>query len=269
MTDFNQKVVLITGGSSGIGFALAAEFLHEKAIVVIAGRNEVKLQEAVARLQLSGQMVTGIAADVSLETDCQELIDKTVKQFGRLDILVNNAGVSMRAMFRDLDLVVLKRLFDTNFWGAVYCTKYALPHILESGGSIVSISSIAGIRALPGRTGYSSSKAALQSFMESLRVELLKTNVHVLMVYPGYTASNIRNVALAHDGTSQAENPLDESKLMPAETVAIETLKAINSRKRDLILTTQGKMTVLLNKFFPKLMDTIVYNFMKREGDLK
>ncbi len=269
MTDFRNKVVLITGGSSGIGLALAHAFGQDGAKIMISGRNELNLQAAIVELQTAGIMASGLVADVTKQEDCQDLVSKTVSLFGQLDVLINNAGISMRAMFEDLDLVVLEQLMATNFWGSVYCTKAALPHILANRGNIVSISSIAGLRGLPGRTGYSASKAALQGFMEALRVELLKTGVHVLMVYPGYTASNIRKSALNKVGATQAENPLDESKLMPAEVVAKAVLNATAVRKRDLVLTTQGKMTAFLNKFIPGIMDGVVYNFMKREGDLR
>jgi short-subunit dehydrogenase len=173
----------------------------------------------------------------------------------------------MRALFEDVDLSVLRRLMDTNFWGTVYCSKFALPYLMKSKGSLVAISSIAGYKGLPGRTGYSSSKFAIQGLLEVIRIENRKKGLHVLIAAPGFTASNIRNVALAKDGSQQGETPLDESKLMPAETVAIKIADAIEKRKRTLILTTQGKMTVLLNKFFPTFMDKMVYNHMAKEPD--
>ena len=187
--------------------------------------------------------------------------------YGKIDILINNAGISMRALFEDVDLNVLRRLMDTNFWGTVYCSKFALPHLLESKGSLVGISSIAGYKGLPGRTGYSSSKFAIQGLLEVIRIENRKEGLHVLIAAPGFTASNIRNVALAKDGSQQGETPLDESKLMSSETVAKKIANAIETRKRTLVLTTQGKMTVLLNKFFPSFMDKVVYNHMAKEPD--
>jgi short-subunit dehydrogenase len=156
---------------------------------------------------------------------------------------------------------------DINFYGTVYATKYCLPHIIASKGSIVGVSSIAGHRGLPARTGYSASKAAMQGFMEALRTELLKKDVHVLVACPGFTSSNIRNTALTKDGTAQGESPRDEGDMMSSEEVAQHILKAVQQRKRDLVLTTQGKLTVFLNKWFPSFMDKMVYNHMAKEKD--
>lgn len=156
---------------------------------------------------------------------------------------------------------------QVNFFGTMYCTQAALPHLIKSKGSIVGVSSIAGFRGLPGRTGYSASKFAMHGYLESLRTELLKTGVHVLVACPGFTASNIRKVALKADGSQQGETPLKEQKLMSSEAVAEYIFKAEKRRKRTLILTRQGKMTVLLNKLFPAFMDKMVYNHFAKEAD--
>jgi short-subunit dehydrogenase len=215
----------------------------------------------------TGVSVLPVKADVSVEEDCRELIRKSVSEFGTIDVLVNNAGISMRALFEEVDLGVLRKLMDTNFWGTVYCSKFALPYLLASKGSLVGVSSVAGYKGLPGRTGYSSSKFAIQGLLEVIRIENRKKGLHVLIAAPGFTASNIRNVALSWDGSQQGETPLDESKLMPAETVARKIADAIVKRKRSLILTAQGKMTVLINKFMPSFMDRMVYNHMAKEPD--
>jgi short-subunit dehydrogenase len=173
----------------------------------------------------------------------------------------------MRALFADLDLAVLKQIMDINFWGTVYCSKYAMPHLLKEKGSILGVNSIAGIKGLPGRTGYSASKFAMNGFMEALRIENLKTGLHVGVICPGYTASNIRNAALNKDANQQAESPFDESKLMPAETVADYMVKMVLQRQNNLVLTTQGKLTQWLNKFFPNLVDSLVYKTLAKEKD--
>jgi short-subunit dehydrogenase len=156
---------------------------------------------------------------------------------------------------------------DINFWGTVYCTKFCLPYILKNNGAIVGISSIAGYRGLPGRTGYSASKFAMQGFLESLRTELLHTGTHVMWVSPGFTASNIRNVARIADGSTQAETPLDESKLMSSEACANHILNATEKRKRSVVLTTQGKMAVWLSKLLPAVADKMVYKHFLKEPD--
>jgi len=260
-----SSIILITGASSGIGKALAIEAHTSGNKVSLASRNIDKILEYTSHWNQEDYLVS--AVDVTSESACRELIDQTIRKFGRLDVLINNAGISMRALFEEADLQVLHQLMDTNFWGTVYCTKYALPYLLQSKGSLVGVSSVAGYKGLPGRTGYSASKFAMQGFLEVVRIENLKKGLHVLIACPGFTASNIRKVALSKDGTPQGETPLDEHKLMSAETVAREILNAVHRRKSNLILTTQGKMTVWLNKFFPSFMDRMVYNHMAREKD--
>ncbi len=267
MKNLKEKVVIITGASSGIGEALAFEAASRGASLMLAARNIKKLEALSHILEKDNIPVKICQTDVSVMSDCDRLIDETVKAYGKIDVLINNAGISMRALFVDTDPAVLQRLMDVNFWGAVYCTKFALPHLLKQKGSVAGISSVAGIKGLPARTGYSASKFAMQGFMESLRIENLHTGLHVLMAYPGFTASNIRNTALSADGSQQGESPRDESKMMSAEEVAIHVINAIEKRKRTLVLTSQGKLTVLLNKFFPALVDKLVYNHMAKEPD--
>jgi short-subunit dehydrogenase len=262
-----NKVVLITGGTSGIGKALAFAFGQAGAKVAFSGRKQQGLNETTEELNQAGIENLAIQADVSSEQDCERMVQTTVDKFGGLDILINNAGISMRALFEDLDLDVLRQVMDINFWGTVYSTKYALPYIKQAKGSLIGISSIAGYRGLPARTGYSASKFAMHGFLETLRTELLHSGVHVLLACPGFTASNIRNTALAADGQQQGETPRAEEKMMSAEEVADRILKATIKRKRDLIMTTQGKMAVWINKLLPGLADKLVYTVMAKEKD--
>lgn len=264
---FQGKTAIVTGAGSGIGKALAEAFAEQGANVVIAARSVDKLEELATELRKKNVKVLVYSCDVSHEENCKGLVDITMSTFGRIDFLINNAGISMRELFVNATPEVLRRLMDVNFWGTVYCTKYALPYLLESKGSVTGVSSIAGFKGLPARTGYSASKFAMQGFLESLRIENLKTGLHVLIACPGFTASNIRNVALKGDGSAQGESPRDEASMMQPEEVALEILMAIHKRKNTLVLTTQGKLTVLLNKFFPKWMDGKVYETMAKEPD--
>lgn len=262
----NNKVVIITGASSGIGKALAYEFAGRGAKLVLAARNIQKLNEIKA--DLSSNKILSIKTDVSKEEDCRNLVEKTIEKWGRVDVLINNAGISMRALFADMNLDVMRRLMDVNFWGTVYCTKYALPYILKQRGSVVGVISIAGYIGLPGRTAYSASKFAIRGFLDTLRVENLKNHLHVLVVAPGFTASNVRSNALTADGSEQGSTPRDESKMMSAEKVAKKIANAVKKRKRSLILTfVEGKFTVFLGKVFPKLLDKLSYNHMAKEPD--
>lgn len=266
MTFFTDKVVAITGGSDGIGKALIDLLISQGAKVATCGRNHDKLYNL--QMQYTNVLLHTMACDVSNELDCKRFIDSTVETFGRIDILINNAGISMRALFKDAEATVIKRIMEVNFFGPVYCTHFALPYILESKGTIVGVSSIAGYRGLPGRSGYSASKFAMQGWLESLRTELLKTGVHVMWVCPGFTSSNIRNAALDNKGDALGESPLDESTLMSAEECARHILQAIEKRKRTLVLTFAGKRTVLMNKLFPGLADRLAHNFFFKKGEL-
>lgn len=265
MSFFNDKVVVITGGSDGIGKALIDLLIPLGAKIATCARNYDKLYRL--QLEYPAVMLHTMACDVSNEQECKRFIESAVETFGTIDILINNAGISMRSLFEDVDVDVIRKTMDINFFGSVYCTKYALPYIIAQKGTVVGVSSTAGSRGLPGRTGYSASKFALQGWLESLRTELLKTGANIMWVSPGFTASNIRNTALNNEGKTQSENPLDESKLMAAEVCAKHILRAIEKRKRTLVLTFTGKLTVFLNKFFPSLADRLVYNHYFKKGE--
>lgn len=261
------KIMIVTGASSGIGRALALEGLSREMKVVMAGRNLEGLQETAALGGSPQGQFLVVRADVTLKEDCERLIQTTVKEFGGIDILINNAGVSMRALFEEVDLEVLERLMQVNFWGSVYTAKYALPHLLASKGSLVAISSVAGHKGLPARTGYSASKFALQGFMETLRIENLKKGLHVMVASPGFTSSNIRKSALSRNGSPQGESPRAEDKMMSAELAAWHIMNALRKRKRTLVLTREGKLIIFLNKIIPGLLDKIVYDQMAREDN--
>ncbi len=267
-----NQVVLITGGSSGIGRALALAYAQAGAAVAFTGRDAAGLAQTAALLTQAaptGQQLA-ITADVAQPADCRRSVAETIAAFGRLDVLINNAGLSMRALFADADPAVLRRLMAVNFFGTVEMTHAALPHLLATRGSIVGVSSIAGYRGLPGRTGYSASKFAMHGFLEALRTELRPTGVHVLLACPGFTASNIRQTALLADGQPQGTSPRDEAAMMTPEAVAAAILDAVRHRRRDLVLTGQGKLTVFLNRWLPALADKLVYNhFVKEEGGFR
>lgn len=260
-----DKVVIITGASSGIGKACAINMAKKGAKVVIAARTIDKLEDTAKEILTFNPNVLTVKCDVSVQTDCENLIKETVNKFGKIDVLINNAGISMRAIFNDLELDVIEKVMAINFLGTVYCTKYALPYLLKSKGSVVGVSSIAGYIGLPARTGYSASKYAMQGFLDALRTENLKTGLHVMVACPGFTASNIRNTALSKDGSSQGETPRDEGKMMTAEEVATYISNGIAAKKRTLVLTTEGKMVVFLSKFFPKFVEKQVFNKMSQE----
>lgn len=261
---FNGKVIVITGASSGIGLAAARLFASYGARLVLAARSIDRLNEISEGLKSEGAEVICVKTDVSIESECRNLIDSAVSEFGRIDILINNAGISMRAPFKDVDLSVIKTLMDVNFWGTVYCTKYALPWLLESKGSVAGVISTAGYAGLPGRTGYATSKFAVRGFLETLRMEHQNDGLHVMVFAPGYTQSNVRNAALLADGTPQGYTPKDEGKLMTAEEVALKLAKGLRKRKREMILTALGYWDVWFYKRFPRLMDWVQLAYIRK-----
>lgn len=264
---FKDKVIIVTGASSGIGRACAFEFANNNANIVLASRREKELIKIENKIKEKGGQAFSIVTDVRKIDDCQNLINKTVEKYGKIDILINNAGISMRASFEEIDLSVIKDLMDTNFYGAVYCTKFALPYLLKQKGTVIGISSISGLTPLPGRTGYCASKYAMDGFLNTLRLENKKNGLNVLVVHPGFTSSNIRNIALNKNGKPQKETPRNEEEMMSAERVAQIITKATLKRERDLILTPQGRLVVWLHKNFPGITDRIILHEIAKEPD--
>lgn len=260
--NFNGKTVVITGASSGIGKSLAEEFASLGANVVMGARGYDSLVEIAKEL---GDKALAVECDVTKEDDCKRLIEEAVGRFSAIDVLICNAGISMRALFDDVDLKVLHSLMDVNFWGTVYCSKYALPYIQKSRGSIVGVSSVAGVHGLPGRTGYSASKYAMTGFLETLRIENLKKGVHVMIAMPGFTASNVRFSALTADGKKQGASPRTEEKMMSSQEVAHRIAKGVYARKRNLLMEFQGRAAWIIKKLCPALLDKLFYNHMSKE----
>lgn len=262
----NGKVVIITGASSGIGRALALEYAQRGACLSLAARRVHQLHELSN--QLKGTDILIVPTDVTSESDCENLINQTIQRFGRIDILINNAGLSMRALFDDINLESFKKVMDVNFYGTVYCTKYALPFLITSNGSLVGIISVAGHVGLPARSAYSASKFAVRGFLDTIRLENLYTGLHVLVAAPGFTASEIRKSALTANGLPQGETPRKEDKMMSAESCAKIIAEAIKRRRRSLVLTfKEGKFSVFLSKFFPLLLDRLTFAHMAKEHD--
>src|SRR5690606_12978859 len=261
-----NKTVIITGASSGIGLACAESFARQGANLVLGARRYVDLCKIAESIEHRyGVRAIAVQCEVANELDCKSLVEQAGLAFGGIDVLINNAGISMRALFAELELEVLHRLMDVNFWGTVYCTKHALTELLRNKGSVVAVSSIAGYRGLPGRTGYSASKFAIHGFMESLRVENLKTGLHVMLACPGFTASNIRQTALDALGDAHGETSMDEGRMMTAEEVAERIVRGVVRRKRSLVMTRQGKLAVLMNKLLPRWVDKQVYRLFSKE----
>ncbi len=261
-----NKVVVITGASSGIGKALAEKYAAEGWNLVLAARRIERLLDL--EKELINSEVLSLKTDVTNINDCRNLIEKTINKFGKIDVLINNAGISMRAIFENVDLSVMQKMMDVNYWGTVYCAKFALPYLLESKGSLVGVISVGGYVGLPGRAGYSASKFAVRGFLDTVRTENLKTGLHVLVAAPGFTASEIRKAALTADGKQQGETPRNENKMMSAEEAARHIYNAVKKRKRKIILTfVEGKATVFVSKIWAKLVESVMYQMFAKEPD--
>jgi short-subunit dehydrogenase len=261
-----NKVVIITGASSGIGKALAVKYASEGWNLVLAARRIDRLKEL--ENQLDNVEVLPVKTDVTQEADCKFLIESAIRKFGKIDVLINNAGISMRASVEDVEMDVLHRLMDVNYWGTVYCTKYALPHLVQQKGSLVGVISVGGYIGLPGRTGYSASKFAVRGFLDTVRIEYLKSGLKVLVAAPGFTTSEIRLTALISNGTQQGETPRDESKMMSAEKCACIIYRAVKHGRRKIVISFwDGKVVVLVAKLWAWIIDQLMYKVFANEPD--
>jgi len=262
-----NKVVIVTGASSGIGLACAKRFAECGAKVVFAAREREKISPLLKMLREKGCIVHFIRTDVREPEDCRWMVAETEGLFGSPHILVNNAGIAMRALFSDSDPCVVREVMDTNFWGAVNCTRFALPHLIRNQGSLITVSSVTGKAPLPGRSGYCASKYALEGFMAALRLENRNNGLHVMVVRPGFTNTNIRRSALNQYGLPQMESPRDEEKMMSPEEVAARILRGLLRREREFTLTGQGKLMLILHKLFPSLTEHLICREMAREAE--
>jgi short-subunit dehydrogenase len=259
------NVVVITGASKGIGAELARQLAAKGAKLVLAARNERELEAVAEQCRKLGATVVSVRADVALERDCQAIMAGAAVAFGRIDTLVNNAGISMWARFEDIDdLSILERIMQVNYMGSVYCTRHALPHLGETRGRIVGISSLAGRVGVPTRTGYAAAKHAMTGFFDSLRIELADTGISVTMIYPGFVATGIRENATGPDGKPIMVSPVKEREVMSVEDCARRIVRAIEGREREVVMTARGKIGLWLRLLAPSLVDRIARRAIER-----
>ncbi|APV48366.1 short chain dehydrogenase [Betaproteobacteria bacterium GR16-43] len=253
-----NNVIVITGASKGIGAKLALQLAERGASLSLAARNLKELEAVAAQCRAKGAKVLAVKCDVGVDEDCKALIAATVAEFGRIDTLVNNAGATMWARFEDIrDMAILQQIMQVNYMGAVYCTHYALPHLKASKGRLVGISSLAGRTGVPTRTGYAASKHAMTGFFDSLRIELDGTGVTVTMVYPGFVSTGIRENASGPDGKPIAVSPVKEGEVMGVEECTRIIVEAMETRRREVIMTARGKIGLWLKLVAPGMIDRI------------
>jgi dehydrogenase/reductase SDR family member 7B len=259
MYTFNNKVVWITGASSGIGEALAKALAAENAKLVLSARSVDKLVNLRSSLHLIDDRVLVLPLDLSDTSGISELTEKVISKFGHIDILINNGGVSQRALTKDTSLETDRMIMEVNFFGTIALTKSVLPFMLkQKKGHIVTLSSIAGKFGFYYRSAYSASKHALHGFFESLRMEIYKENIHVLLVCPGKIRTNISMNAVT--GKGDKHNKMDESteKGLSAEECAIQILEAVKSNKEEIFIGGKELRAVWMKRLFPSVFSKLI-----------
>ncbi len=254
---FRDQVVIVTGASAGIGRALALLLAGQGAKVTIAARRAERLEQVAAECRGLGGEALVVPTDVTDEEQCKALIEKTIAAFGRLDMLINNAGLAVSAMFDEFpDLHLFKHTLDVNFYGAVYCTYYALPYLKQTKGRVVAISSLGGKAALPYNTPYCSSKYALHGFYDVLRMELRQHGVSCTVVCPSWVATEFHEAQMNKDGVARGPQGriYYTKRTMTAERCAALTLRTAYDRRRELLMGGGG-LVVWLKVFAPGLVD--------------
>lgn len=265
MTTLSNKIILITGASEGIGAALAIRLAPTNKLVLVARRME-KLQEVAKQVELAGGQVLCVACDVSNQQQCESMVDQALAHFGGIDVLVNNAGVSMHAWFDEItDLSTFEQLFRINVMSVVWITHKALAALKKSKGLIVGVSSLAGKTGVPARTTYCTSKFAMSGFLEALRIELMGTGVDVCAIFPGVVDTDIRRNGLNAQGKRAGVSGLREKGAMSVEQCIDEMVNAMESRKREWIMTSRGRLGMRLKPFFPGVIDKMAKDALDDE----
>ncbi len=264
-TEFLDNVVVITGASAGIGLELARQLANAGARLVLASREPVILAAAADECRGLGADVIAVPTDVADSEQCRHLIHSAVEKFGRIDTLINNAGISMHARFDELsDVHAVDRITSINYYGAVYCTWYALPHLKQTAGRIVGVSSLTGRNGVPTRTLYAGSKHAMAGFFDSLRIELKATGVTVTMIYPGFVATDIAERALGPDGKPLGTRAVRKERVMQVDECASQIIDAAVSRRREVIMTARARLGLLVKAFWPERIDRMAELIVSR-----
>jgi len=267
---FDKLVVMVTGASSGIGEALCDQLAAGGARLVLCARNKDALERVAESCRLKGADVLVVPTDVCVPDQCRAAVTEAIERFGALDVLINNAGVSMFARFTELeDLWPMRQTMEVNYFGAVYCTHYALPHLKKRGGRIVAVNSLTGLTGVPTRTGYAASKHAMRGFFDSLRIELATDGVTITSVYPGFVQTPVRERALGADGTAMGRDTHPDPKAMSAQQCARIILNATANRKRQVVMTAKGKLGPWLKLIAPGWLDRIARRTIENKASRK
>ena len=263
MHPLHSKVILITGASSGIGRAAAIRFAECGARVVLAARNSNALEEIAAAISEKGGQALAIPTDVSDSDQCRRAVDAAVETFGALDILICSAGLSLRGYFAGANLEVLERVMRVNFFGTLYCTHFALPHVRKRRGSLVAVSSLTAKRGIPSYAMYGASKSAVHGFYESLRLELGEVGVHVGVLAPAYVDTPLRHHVLAPDGNVWTSPPDPPFRIWPVEKCVDRLMRLIVKRKPEALLPAFTGPLMMLDRALGSWMGNafLKYNY--------
>lgn len=265
LEEFRGLSVVLTGASTGIGRAMALELARHGARQVLAARSPESLEQVAARCRELGGEAEAVPTDVAEEEQCRALVERVVDVYGGLDVLINNAGRTMWSRFDELEtLRPLEQLMQVNYFGSLYCTYHALPHLKRSRGRLVGVSSLTGKTGVPTRSGYAATKHAMAGFFDSLRIELADTGVSVTMTYPDFVATETRRNAFGSDGEQLGESPVQEGKVMTAERCGHLILQAAAQRRRELIPSLRGRLGLWLKVLSPALVDRIAQRAIRR-----
>ena len=264
-----MKIIVITGASDGIGAEIARQLASAgkaKTGLVLAARNEAALQAVAAQCEAFGSLTLVVKTDVGVQADCKALIDKTIEKFSRIDALINNAGISAQALFADVkaeDLGWYEDLMRVNLWGSVWCSHAALPYLKATQGSVVAVSSLAGLVGVPGRTAYSATKFAMTGFFEALRAELKTAGVSVTTAYPGVVATQIRYHGLNAKGEAAGSSGLKEDNAMSVGECARLIIDGMQRRQREVVMTGKGKFGRFLKLIAPGVVEKMALDALK------
>jgi NAD(P)-dependent dehydrogenase (short-subunit alcohol dehydrogenase family) len=262
---FAGSVVLVTGAGGGLGRAIALRFAQAGARIAALDKDAAGVERLRDEIMRNGGECLALPCDVTDAEACDRAVDAAVGRFGTLDVLVNNAGMSQRSGFAATELAVIRRVMDVNFYGAVHCTKAALPHLVAARGLVVAISSVAGYAPLIARTGYAASKHAMHGFFESLRTELAPQGVGVMMVCPSFIATDIDRRALGGDGLPVRHAQVTTGGRMSPEAAAGQILAAAERSRRLLLVGGTARQAWWLSRLAPALYEQLMARRLKAE----
>ncbi len=260
-----DAVVVVTGAASGIGAAICKTFGKKGAKIVLLDMDKEGVEATKQELVEQGIDAVAQRCDVTDAVQCQERIEEVIRRYGGIDVLANNAGITQGGPFLEADMPMYRKVMDVNFFGALHCSKAAIESLIKRKGLIIVTSSIAGLAPVLGRTGYCASKHALHGLFCTLRAELKQYGVHVMIVCPGFTKTNLQTRALDGDGTPTSHSQSRVGRQALPEDVADAIYRGALKRKNLIVLTPVGKASYFLYKFTPALYERTMAKLLNKE----